>query len=91
MKRISGMSSPLISFTAIHAIAFGVYGNTMKLFDDYNHLVASFLAGNMAGIAQCTVCIPSELLKIKLQLQVWVIWNVKLKILKMKLIGKNQK
>uniref|UniRef100_A0A1I7VAJ7 Mitochondrial carrier protein n=1 Tax=Loa loa TaxID=7209 RepID=A0A1I7VAJ7_LOALO len=64
-----GMSSPLISFTAIHAIAFGVYGNTMKLFDNYHNLFGSFIAGNMAGIAQCSICIPSDLLKIKLQLQ----------------------
>ncbi|VDM98894.1 unnamed protein product [Onchocerca ochengi] len=68
--RNEGMSSPLISFTAIHAIAFGVYGNTIKFFDNSNHLFGSFIAGNVAGIAQCSICIPSELLKIKLQLQV---------------------
>lgn len=64
-----GMSSPLISFTAIHAIAFGVYGNTIKLFDNYHNLLGSFIAGNIAGIAQCSICIPSDLVKIKLQLQ----------------------
>ncbi|VBB33018.1 unnamed protein product [Acanthocheilonema viteae] len=64
-----GMSSPLVSFTAIHSIAFGVYGNTIKLFDNYHNLIGSFIAGNLAGIAQCCICIPSELLKIKLQLQ----------------------
>ncbi|VDN85890.1 unnamed protein product [Brugia pahangi] len=64
------MSSPLISFTAIHAIAFGVYGNTIKLFDNYHNLLGSFIAGNIAGIAQCSICIPSDLVKIKLQLQV---------------------
>ncbi|CAG9532519.1 unnamed protein product [Cercopithifilaria johnstoni] len=64
-----GMSSPLISFTAIHAIVFGIYGNTIKLFDNYHNLLGSFIAGSLAGIAQCSICIPSELLKIKLQLQ----------------------
>ncbi|MCP9257108.1 Mitochondrial carnitine/acylcarnitine carrier protein CACL [Dirofilaria immitis] len=64
-----GMSSPLVSFSAIHAIAFGVYGNTIKIFDNYHNLFGSFIAGNMAGIAQCTICIPADLLKIKLQLQ----------------------
>uniref|UniRef100_A0A915Q851 Mitochondrial carrier protein n=1 Tax=Setaria digitata TaxID=48799 RepID=A0A915Q851_9BILA len=64
-----GMSSPLISFTAIHAIAFGVYANTMKLFESNHNLLGSFVAGNAAGIAQCSICTPSDLLKIKLQLQ----------------------
>lgn len=60
----------MISYTAIHAIAFGIYGNTIKLFDNYHNLLGPFTAGNLAGIAQCSICIPSELLKIKLQLQV---------------------
>lgn len=67
-----GMSSPLVSFAAIHAIAFGVYGNTMKLFADKNSLLASFIAGNAAGVAQCIVCTPSDMLKTKMQLQVYI-------------------
>lgn len=69
------MSSPLISFTAIHAIAFGIYGNTIKLFGNYHNLLGSFIAGSLAGVAQCSICIPSELLKIKLQLQVYYYLN----------------
>ncbi|VDK83129.1 unnamed protein product [Litomosoides sigmodontis] len=64
-----GMSSPMMSFAAIHAVAFGIYGNAIKLFDNYHNLLGPFTAGNLAGIAQCSICIPSELIKIKLQLQ----------------------
>ncbi|VDN07154.1 unnamed protein product [Thelazia callipaeda] len=69
MGFFKGMSSPLMSITAINAIAFGVYENTLKFFNHEHSLLASFFAGNVAGAAQCGICIPSELVKTRMQLQ----------------------
>ena len=69
------MAAPLLGMAALNAIVFGVYGNLMKIFQKRvgsNHLPAlhySFLTGAIAGFAQVMVCSPSELIKLRMQVQ----------------------
>ncbi|KXJ30052.1 Rho-related GTP-binding protein RhoV [Exaiptasia diaphana] len=68
-----GMAPPLTAVALQNAILFGVYGNTLKLFEaqpngTYSpHHIA--VAGSVAGLAQCLIIVPLDLVKIKLQMQ----------------------
>lgn len=42
-----GMSSPMCGLAITNAIIFGVYGNTLRLFDDRTSIVAHFCAGSL--------------------------------------------
>lgn len=65
-----GISSPLAGLAFINAIVFGVYGNTLKALGENGDAIRShFIAGSMAGAAQCAICSPMELAKLRLQLQ----------------------
>ncbi|KAL9651280.1 hypothetical protein ABK040_001233 [Willaertia magna] len=76
-----GLASPLLGVGILNSIIFGVYGNTMRMLDDYrgrnNGVVTSdwlyytdvFLAGSLAGLANCPICSPLELVKTRLQCQ----------------------
>lgn len=65
-----GMSSPLASLTVINSIVFGVYGNTAKLFADQESITTHFLSGCTAGFVQTAIISPTELLKLRMQVQV---------------------
>uniref|UniRef100_A0A914WNM3 Uncharacterized protein n=1 Tax=Plectus sambesii TaxID=2011161 RepID=A0A914WNM3_9BILA len=65
-----GMSSPLASLALVNAIVFGVHGNVVKLFSDTTSLTAHFAAGCAAGFAQSFIASPTELLKLRMQVQV---------------------
>ncbi|VDK56640.1 unnamed protein product [Anisakis simplex] len=65
-----GLSSPLLSLTVINSIAFGTYGNTLKLFNDQRSLTTHLIAGGVAGLAQTIVISPTELLKLRMQVQI---------------------
>ena len=62
-----GMASPMLGMAVINAIVFGVQGNMMKTREDtlWNHTIT----GAVAGAAQCIICSPMELVKLRLQVQ----------------------
>uniref|UniRef100_A0A7E4VYD2 Mitochondrial basic amino acids transporter n=1 Tax=Panagrellus redivivus TaxID=6233 RepID=A0A7E4VYD2_PANRE len=64
-----GMSSPLASLTLINAIVFGVHGNVVKKMNNEQSILTHFAAGAAAGAAQGVVAAPTELLKLRIQLQ----------------------
>ncbi|CAD5222797.1 unnamed protein product [Bursaphelenchus okinawaensis] len=64
-----GMSSPLSSLTLVNAIVFGVHGTVAKQFSDHQAIFTHFVAGCSAGIAQAFVAAPTELLKLRVQVQ----------------------
>lgn len=68
-----GMVPPLTAVALQNAILFGVYGNTLKLFKSqsdgsYSAGQVAF-AGSVAGLAQCFIICPLDLVKVKLQMQ----------------------
>jgi len=62
-----GMSSPLSSLTLVNAIVFGVHGTVAKQFDDQKAILTHFIAGCSAGVAQAFIAAPTELLKVRVQ------------------------
>ncbi|VDM44805.1 unnamed protein product [Toxocara canis] len=65
-----GLSSPLASLTVINSVVFGVYGNTAKLFTDQHSMTTHFLSGCAAGFIQTAIISPTELLKLRMQVQI---------------------
>ena len=67
------MASPLLGMAAINAIVFGVHGSCMRLIQgDSNEtpgLGKSFIAGSAAGLVQSFICCPTELIKLRMQVQ----------------------
>lgn len=63
------MSSPLASLTLVNAIVFGVHGNVVKSMKNEHSLTTHFLAGCAAGAAQSFIAAPTELLKLRIQIQ----------------------
>ncbi|KAH7730782.1 Protein C54G10.4 c [Aphelenchoides avenae] len=64
-----GISSPLASLTFVNAVVFGVHGTVAKQFDDKQAVLTHFIAGCAAGMAQSVISAPTELLKLRVQLQ----------------------
>ena len=64
-----GMASPLYGLTLINAIVFGVEGNIQRRLSNPDTLTSHFIAGCVAGAAQCVVCSPMELAKTRMQIQ----------------------
>ncbi|VDK59315.1 unnamed protein product [Anisakis simplex] len=64
-----GLTSPLASLSVINAIVFGVYGNTVRLFEDKNSVLTHFIAGSASGLAQTLIATPTEMLKLRMQIQ----------------------
>jgi solute carrier family 25 carnitine/acylcarnitine transporter 20/29 len=64
-----GISSPLASLTFVNAIVFGVHGTVAKQFSDRQAILTHFIAGCCAGLAQSFISAPTELLKLRVQLQ----------------------
>lgn len=67
------MAPPLTAIALQNGILFSIYGNTLKLFDvqpngSYTPGQVA-LAGSAAGLVQCLIICPLDLIKIKLQLQ----------------------
>uniref|UniRef100_A0A8C9QRI5 Mitochondrial basic amino acids transporter n=1 Tax=Scleropages formosus TaxID=113540 RepID=A0A8C9QRI5_SCLFO len=63
-----GLSSPMMGLTFINAIVFGVQGHTLRLLGR-DTPTNQFLAGTAAGMVQCVVCCPMELVKTRMQMQ----------------------
>ena len=67
------MASPLLGMAAINAIVFGVHGSCMRLIQgDSNEapsLGKSIIAGSAAGLVQSLICSPTELIKLRMQVQ----------------------
>ena len=66
------MASPLLGMAAINSIIFSVYGSCMRLLESKgytSHFCSSLIAGAAAGTVQCVVCVPTELIKLRMQLQ----------------------
>ncbi|KAK0410167.1 hypothetical protein QR680_004989 [Steinernema hermaphroditum] len=63
-----GLSSPLSSLTLVNAIVFGVHGNIAKNMGE-NSVQTHFIAGCAAGMAQAVIAAPTELLKLRIQIQ----------------------
>ncbi|KAF0975442.1 hypothetical protein FDP41_005436 [Naegleria fowleri] len=76
-----GLASPLFGVGILNSIIFGVYGNTMRALDEYRGrnrgVITSdflyygdvFIAGSFAGLVNCPICSPLELVKTRLQIQ----------------------
>uniref|UniRef100_A0A914DIR9 Mitochondrial basic amino acids transporter n=1 Tax=Acrobeloides nanus TaxID=290746 RepID=A0A914DIR9_9BILA len=64
-----GMSSPLASLAVVNAVVFGVHGNVTKQFENKDALMTHFIAGCSAGAAQAFIAGPTELLKLRVQIQ----------------------
>jgi solute carrier family 25 carnitine/acylcarnitine transporter 20/29 len=65
-----GVSSPLASLTLVNAIVFGVHGNVVKQMKNETAISTHFLAGCCAGAAQGFIAAPTELLKLRIQVQI---------------------
>uniref|UniRef100_T1KZI1 Mitochondrial carrier protein n=1 Tax=Tetranychus urticae TaxID=32264 RepID=T1KZI1_TETUR len=72
----SGLSSPLACLAFVNAIVFGVYGNLneyLKRLETTSNpfglskIGREFVAGTVAGVAQCIVTCPMELVKCRMQ------------------------
>ncbi|CCU83335.1 Mitochondrial carnitine/acylcarnitine carrier protein CACL [Caenorhabditis elegans] len=64
-----GMSSPLLSLSAINAIVFGVHGGTCRQMEDPDSITSHFVGGCAAGMAQSVIAAPTERIKLLLQIQ----------------------
>ena len=64
-----GVLSPLYGLAAINAIVFGVQGNIQRRLNKPDSISSHFIAGSLAGLAQCVICSPMELAKTRLQIQ----------------------
>ncbi|EGT39251.1 hypothetical protein CAEBREN_14182 [Caenorhabditis brenneri] len=64
-----GMSSPLMSLSAINAIVFGVHGGTCRQMEDPDSITSHFIGGAAAGMAQSVIAAPTERIKLLLQIQ----------------------
>lgn len=66
-----GMSSPVLSASFVNAIVFSSYNETMTLIkkdcEGKPTYAQVFIAGSVAGGAQCSVLCPTELVKCRLQ------------------------
>lgn len=63
------MSSPLASLTFMNAIIFGVHGHVVRTMEDQTSIWTHFVAGCAAGSAQGILAAPTELLKLRIQIQ----------------------
>lgn len=61
----------MCSLMALNAIVFGVHANAIKQFGgiDQPSLLTHFVAGAAAGGAQAAIAAPSELVKLRIQIQ----------------------
>ncbi|KAE9553948.1 hypothetical protein FO519_002874 [Halicephalobus sp. NKZ332] len=64
-----GMTSPLASLTFMNAIIFGVHGHVMRMMGDTTSIWTHFVAGCAAGSAQGILASPTELFKLRVQIQ----------------------
>jgi solute carrier family 25 carnitine/acylcarnitine transporter 20/29 len=72
-----GMFAPVIGVGFLSAICFGIYGNSLRALERWRGIPRSkleyytdvFLAGCVSGCVVVTLQIPSDLIKIRLQLQ----------------------
>lgn len=68
-----GMASPLAAVALQNALLFCSYGNTLKLFtvrEDGKYAIHHVaFAGAVSGVVQLAVICPTDLVKIKLQMQ----------------------
>lgn len=68
-----GVTAPLAGMIMINGIVFGVEGHVMKHFKPSDNrwvkISQHFYAGAIAGLAQCAVCCPTELIKCRMQVQ----------------------
>lgn len=66
------MASPLLGMAAINATIFGVYGISMRHLENlslFPFLTNSAISGASAGVVQCFICSPLELIKLRMQMQ----------------------
>lgn len=65
------MASPLLGMASINAILFGVHGVSMKYLQSMggSPILNTSLSGAVAGTVQCVVCCPTELIKLRMQVQ----------------------
>jgi solute carrier family 25 carnitine/acylcarnitine transporter 20/29 len=77
MGLYKGMATPVAGVGFLSAICFGVYGNSLRAIESWRgqprtktqYFTDVFLAGCVSGTIVCFVAAPSDLIKIKLQLQ----------------------
>jgi solute carrier family 25 carnitine/acylcarnitine transporter 20/29 len=68
-----GVLSPLIGFSAMNSIMFGVYGNVLHHLERGHSKIPQMwnvaLAGGIGGFAQLSVVVPMELIRTRMQVQ----------------------
>ena len=68
-----GIASPLLGFSAMNSIQFGVYDNCLhRLEHGFTHhpsLLHAAIAGSLGGLAQVPLAVPMELVRIRMQVQ----------------------
>lgn len=70
------MSWPLFSYGFVNSVFFGTYANTLKLLGSSTmsgsepHLLHIYIAGSIGGMAQLSVSVPVEVIKVVLQSQI---------------------
>ena len=66
------MSYPLMGQIFINATVFSVQGTFMRILQPeggQSKIYKSLLSGTIAGLAQCVICSPMELIKLRMQVQ----------------------
>lgn len=66
------MASPLLAMAAVNALVFSVHGSCSRLLDNTTNIPKLFnsaLAGAAAGTVQTLICCPTELIKLRMQVQ----------------------
>ena len=67
-----GVLAPIVSAGLINAVVFGVQGSIMSRLqpnDSTPGLVNSFIAGAAGGFVACSITCPTELIRIRMQMQ----------------------
>lgn len=70
------MSWPLFSYGLVNSMFFGTYSNTLKLLGSSAvpgsepHLLNILVAGSVGGVAQLSISVPVEVIKVVLQSQI---------------------
>ena len=67
-----GLSYPLLTYGAVNAVIFGVYGYSLRLIcrDRQPTLWDVYLAGCVAGTGQLILCNPVDVIKCTMQSQI---------------------
>mmetsp|Transcript_7314 Transcript_7314/g.13524 ORF Transcript_7314/g.13524 Transcript_7314/m.13524 type:complete len:259 (-) Transcript_7314:2041-2817(-) len=64
-----GVAFPLYSVPLLNAVIFGAYAHANSLIGDTHHVAKGVMAGAYAGLINCVIVCPVELVKCRMQIQ----------------------